>query len=163
MNYLKRLKNLKFKNHLLFGLLLGLLYIKIFDIKNKYLALFIILVSSIFVDIDLSKSKIGRRTRPISSLINIIFSHRGIIHSAYIPLLLFLILYLKNYESIGIAILIGYIGHLLLDGLTKEGVHLFYPFLDFKGFIKVGGLVEKIIFIGLLVLNVIIIVKFYIM
>lgn len=121
-----------------------------------------ILLSSVFVDIDLSKSKVGRRTRPISNIINIIFSHRGIIHSAYIPLLLFLILYINNYASVGIAILIGYIGHLLLDGLTKEGVNLFYPFLEFRGFVRVGGLIEKIIFLGLIILNIIVILKFYI-
>ena len=153
---------MRFKSHLLFGLLLGLLYIKFFNVKHQYFTLFIILLSSIFVDIDLSKSKIGRRTRPISSLINIIFSHRGIIHSAYIPLLLFLILYLNNYTYVGIAILIGYIGHLILDGLTKEGVNLFYPFLEFRGLVRVGGSIEKIIFLGLIILNIIIIFKFYI-
>jgi len=121
-----------------------------------------ILLSSIFVDIDLSKSKVGSRTRPISNIVNMIFSHRGIIHSAYIPLALFLILYINNYTSVGVAILIGYIGHLLLDGLTKEGVHLFYPFLDFRGFVRVGGFTEKIIFLGLIVLNIIVIFKFYI-
>ncbi|MFH0936356.1 MAG: metal-dependent hydrolase [Candidatus Woesearchaeota archaeon] len=152
---------MRFKNHLLFGLLLGLLYIKIFNVKHQYFTLFMILLSSIFVDIDLSTSKIGGKTIPISNIINIIFSHRGIIHSAYIPLLLFLVLYVNGYTSIGIAILIGYIGHLLLDGLTKEGVHLFYPFLDFRGFVKVGGLIEKIIFLGLIVLNIFIIFKFY--
>jgi inner membrane protein len=121
-----------------------------------------ILLSSIFVDIDLSKSKVGRRTRPISNIINVIFSHRGIIHSAYIPLALFLILYINNYTSVGIAILIGYIGHLLLDGLTKEGVNLFYPFLEFRGLVRVGGFTEKIIFLILIILNIIVILKFYI-
>ena len=153
---------MRFRNHLLFGLLLGLLYIKIFDVKHQYFTLFMILLSSIFVDIDLSKSKVGSRTRPISNIVNMIFSHRGIIHSAYIPLALFLILYINNYTSVGVAILIGYIGHLLLDGLTKEGVHLFYPFLDFRGFVRVGGFTEKIIFLGLIVLNIIVIFKFYI-
>ena len=45
--------------HLAFGLLVSLISINLFNIKNEILFILIVLLFSIFPDIDESKSKIG--------------------------------------------------------------------------------------------------------
>jgi len=55
----------------------------------------------------------------------------------------------------GYGIFVGYLSHLIGDGLSKEGINLLYPFtkLEIRGFLKVGGFVENILFIFLLGLS----------
>ena len=102
---------------------------------------------SIFPDIDERKSKIGRKNKTLSTMINFIFGHRGFFHSIYIPLILYFIFYYINNE-IGIAILAGYFSHLFMDGLTKNGIRPLYPLINKKinGFIKTNSILEKILF-----------------
>ena len=44
-------------------------------------------------------------------------------------------------------VLIGYLGHLLLDILNKKGIALFWPFFRVKGYFKTGGLLDFILFL----------------
>ena len=105
--------------HLTFGLLVSLLSLTIFEIQNKILFIIITIFFSIFPDIDETHSKLGRKYKITSKLINFFFGHRGFIHTVYIPLLLFIIFNFINYE-IGFAILVGYFSHLFLDFLTGQ-------------------------------------------
>ena len=82
---------------------------------------------------------------PLSAFIEFILKHRGVVHSIWIPLIFY---YLMNPLSHNIALgfVVGYVSHLFLDALTIQGVTFIYPFKSkIRGFIKTGGVVEKIV------------------
>ena len=139
--------------HLAFGFLVSLLAIKLFNIDNEILFVFIVLLFSIFPDIDERKSKIGKKYKLISGIINFLFGHRGFFHSIYVPLILYFIFYNINNE-IGIAVLAGYFSHLFMDALTKNGIRPLYPIISKKinGPIKTNSLFEKILFLIIILL-----------
>ena len=141
--------------HAAFGLLLSLVYIDFFSVESQVIFVFLALFFSLFPDIDESKSKIGRENKILSKTINFFFGHRGIFHTIWIPVLLFLILLLFNVKVIiGIAILIGYISHLFLDAITKQGIKPFYPIYNkrISGFIRTNSIIEKGFFIIIIAL-----------
>jgi len=142
-----------FRTHIIFSFLISLLIINSFDIQNKILFIIIILLASALPDIDSYKSKIGKKIKPISFLINLFFSHRGIFHSPFLLILISMLIVITNLE-IAAAFFIGCLSHLVLDSLTPEGVMFFYPFSKrrTKGFIRTGSLFENILFILLLAL-----------
>ena len=140
-----------FKTHLLISILLALLTLKFFPI-NPIIFFLIVCVAGSFPDIDLPKSTIGNMTRPFSDIINLLFGHRTITHSIFLPAIIFGIFTYFNLIPYGLAFLIGYIGHILADALSHEGINLLHPFPGFrlKGFVRVGGFFEYIIFLILL-------------
>ena len=142
-----------FRTHLVFSFLIGLLIISSFDIQNKTIFIIILLIASVLPDIDSYKSKIGKKVKPLSFLINIFLGHRGIFHSLFLLILILLFIMLINYE-ITAAFFIGYLSHLVLDSLTPEGVMFLYPFSKkrIQGFIRTGSLFENILFVLLLAL-----------
>ena len=140
--------------HFAFGLLIALLSLDFFNIRNKLIFVLIAVFFSIFPDIDDTKSKIGKENKFISRIINFVFGHRGFFHSIYIPLILFFVFYNINNE-IGIAVLVGYFSHLFMDALTKAGIIPFYPLINRKinGFFKTNSLLEKIFFLVVVLLD----------
>ncbi len=139
--------------HLAFGFLVSLLTIDFFDIKNKLLFILITILFSTFPDIDERKSKIGKKYKLMSGIINFLFGHRGFFHSIYIPLILYAGFYYINLE-IGIAVLMGYFSHLFMDAITKHGIMPLYPLVNrrINGFIKTNSILEKIIFLIIVLL-----------
>ena len=136
--------------HAAFGLLLSLSYIEFFNPESQVLFVLTVLFFSLFPDIDETRSKIGSKNKVLSKTINFFFGHRGIFHTIWIPALLFLVLILLNVKAIiGIAILIGYISHLFLDAITKQGIKPLYPIYNkrINGFIKTNSLFEKMFFL----------------
>ena len=144
-----------FRTHLAFSFLIGLYIIDFLKIKNQILFIIILLFFSIFPDIDESSSKVSKKLKPFSYLTNIL-GHRNILHTIYFPLAISLILLWLNLKEMGIAVLIGYLLHLLLDAATKKGIALFYPLNKkrIKGYIKTGSFIENIIFILLVIIVV---------
>lgn len=142
-----------FKTHLFFGFLAGLIALDFLDIKNKFLFLIITIIFSIFPDVDHENSKINKKLI-ITKIFSILFKHRGFVHSIFFVLVLFLIAIYFNYFDVGYGVLTGYLAHLAIDGLTKNGVKMFYPVFNFKirGFVRTGGFLERIIFLVILVL-----------
>tara|TARA_Y100000034_G_scaffold128943_1_gene184477 strand:+ start:644 stop:1102 length:459 start_codon:yes stop_codon:yes gene_type:complete len=134
--------------HLAFGIFIALLAIDFFNIQNKLFFILIVIMFSVFPDIDERKSKMGRENKIISTIINFMFGHRGFIHSIYIPLILYLVFYYINKE-IGIAVLTGYFSHLFTDALTKQGIRPLAPLINKKinGMIKTNSLLEKTFFL----------------
>ena len=140
-----------FKTHVVAGALTGLaLYSALPDAANvaddMVMAGMTIggaMFGSMFPDIDKPSSKLGRKVKPISYVINFLFGHRGFTHS--LPFLVLftavawfylsknvdadLFFYLK-YAIVGFDI--GFISHLILDIMTKEKIPLFYPFQSKK-------------------------------
>jgi len=137
--------------HLALGLLASLLTFNFLNIENKILFVAIALFFSLFPDIDESRSKIGRKNKLISKIINFFFGHRGFIHTIYVPLIIFVLFNLINVEF-AYATLIGYFSHLFGDALTKAGIRPLYPLLNIRinGFLKTGSFSEKLIFLTFL-------------
>jgi inner membrane protein len=86
-------------------------------------------------------------------LINAIFGHRGLLHSllALVLLILATALVRPPIEIIA-AVGVGYLSHLVLDGLNPSGVPLFYPAkkrIKLSPWLKLktGGLVDHLLFV----------------
>jgi len=141
-----------FRTHLAFSFLIGL-YIIDFLKTNHILFMLILLFFSVFLDIDESSSRIFKKLKPFSYPA-LLFGHRKIFHTIYFPIAIAGTLFILNLKLLSFAVLIGYLLHLILDMLTRKGINLFYPLTKkrIKGFVKVGSLIEKIIFIILIVL-----------
>ncbi len=142
-----------FKTHLMFSLLISLLIFKYFNL-NPYLFILILIFAGSLPDIDHSKSKIGRKFFFVSWFVNLFFGHRKLIHSIMFASVLSLIIKL-SFGNYWIPFYIGYLSHLFLDSLTKNGLYIFYP-SNFKlsGFVKTNGLFEKLFLLVLFILNI---------
>jgi inner membrane protein len=140
-----------FLTHLLFSLLLGTLSFKFFGLQ-PVLFVALVVLGGLLPDMDKANSKINNMlkiTKPIAHMVR----HRGIFHSIFLGALLagLLAFYVNN--VMGIALLIGYVGHLLIDGLNHAGVNLLHPIqkMHISGFIETGSLAEHIVTILIVV------------
>lgn len=92
-------------------------------------------VGTLFPDIDEPNSYIGRRTRGLSDLINVIFNHRGITHFLIVPIAIFMLGYFTGSileQMIIYGFAFGWFTHIMGDGLTKGGVKYgLFPFGNF--------------------------------
>ena len=149
-----------FKTHVLFGFFIGAL---LFLINKSILFLLLIILGSIFPDVDEHKSFIGRRLPVISRILNFLFGHRGIFHTIFIGMIIFIGFYLSGFLLLGLGFFIGYLSHLLLDSLTLLGVKLFWPItnLQLRGFVRTGGFTEYLFFIILSISTVIMIFNYF--
>ena len=144
-----------FRTHIVFSLVVYFL-LSCFILMPFYVLIFVLL-STVFVDIDIKNSKFGNHWyfRPLQWFTR----HRGVLHSLFLGLLLSLIVGLVNLWS-GFGFFVGYISHLFLDCFTRSGVALFWPLgFKIKGFVKSGGMVEDVIFVLLLLGNAFIVGK----
>ncbi len=84
---------------------------------------------SLLPDIDHPQSWVGRRTRPLSTILAGTLGHRGITHSALAVIGLSLLLVHAGYRrSLITALAIGYLSHLAADMLTPRGLRLAWPY-----------------------------------
>lgn len=146
-----------YKTHLVFGIFIGIVYILLFGVSgNNYLFLGFVGLAALFPDIDHENSKIGKKVKPLSFLINKVFGHRGFFHSIFPAIILyFVFVYVLNWKLIGLGIAVGYVSHLMSDALTVTGVNFAHPFrAKVSGFITTGGVLEYIFFSVFLVLDV---------
>ncbi|MBP1890544.1 inner membrane protein [Clostridium moniliforme] len=110
-------------------------------------------IGSFSPDIDMKSSYISKRHPLLSKYFGSKFKHRGFTHSLLFLIILFLIckiLITKTNENVLViticyGFLVGYISHLILDLITKEGIELLYPIkFNFKiFFIKTNSNGEK--------------------
>ena len=142
-----------FLTHLLGGILAIVYFGHFFGISGNSGGsekIVLILVAALFAlapDIDTIKSKAGKLLQPFSTVFSWLFKHRGFLHSfAFVALVYFGMRYLFS-STVAAAAASGYSSHLLLDSLTKEGIMPFSPLSrkKLKGFIKTGGLLEKVV------------------
>lgn len=140
-----------FKTHLLFGFLVGLFALSFFNVGNKYLFLFFVLLGALMPDIDETRSKIGQEIKIVSRVINFAFGHRGFMHTVYVPLIVFLVFLAFGQMMWGFGFLVGYLSHIFIDGLTLAGVEMFHPLskMKMRGFIRTGGFWEYVVFVVL--------------
>lgn len=136
-----------YKVHLASGVLISLLIINFlgynaFTLDNIIIHI-LILLFSILPDIDIHDSKVGKSFGIFSKFIQTVFGHRGFFHSLWIVFFLYIILLPFGYE---IAVY-GYLGHLIVDMITKDGVKLFYPMFHIKGILPTNMMVNLFFFI----------------
>ena len=79
-------------------------------------------------DLDHPKSWVGRRTRPVSTVVGAVLGHRGVTHSAVALLALAALLaHAGAARATSAAIAVGYLSHLAADMLTPQGLRLAWP------------------------------------
>jgi inner membrane protein len=134
-----------FRTHLLFSLLTGTLVFGFFEL-NPFLFVGLVVLGGMLPDIDSRSSKINKIvkfTKPVAYVVK----HRGIFHSIFIGSLFAGVIAFYVNNAMGIALLIGYMGHLLLDSLNYAGVNLIHPLqkMHISGFIETGTMAEHVI------------------
>lgn len=150
-----------FLTHLLGSYLCYIIIISFFSNTNiQFIPITLVLLGGIFPDIDHTKSKISKKIPLIPNIINFIFKHRGAVHSIIglivINLLIYIILLPLNINPNKIILWfsVGYISHLLLDGLTPQGVELIPKIIRIHGYIKTGSFAEKLFFFMIILSNI---------
>jgi inner membrane protein len=126
-----------------------LLHLSVFDPVYVGLAV----AGSLLPDVDHPKSWVGRRTRPVSSVLASALGHRGVTHSAIAVVGLSLLLWHAGYRRGGIsALAVGYLSHLAADMLTPQGLRLAWPLRGTWGFplCRTGSPLEPVIVTALL-------------
>lgn len=132
--------------HITFGLFLGLLSLRFVSPAFPALYLFLVSLAALLPDVDHPHSLINKKitlTRWASHL----FTHRGFFHSIFPAILLYILVIPLN-RDVAIALSLGYLSHILIDGSTKKGVNLLHPVaaLRIQGFIETGGIAEWAVF-----------------
>ncbi|HLO77719.1 MAG TPA: metal-dependent hydrolase [Magnetospirillum sp.] len=84
-------------------------------------------LGSLLPDIDHPQSWAGRKLRPISVPLSMLVGHRGVTHSAIAVLGGLAALLLMGMGWMAAPLVIGYLSHLVADGLTPSGVPLLWP------------------------------------
>ncbi len=145
------------RTHFLFGILVSLLFLHLFPSPNAYIFISLVCLGSLVVDVDTSRSSVGRKTRPVSWFLELFFGHRGFFHSLTAAIIIFLLsIYLISLSFYAFAPALGYLSHIFLDAFTMSGVPLFKPFSDrrIQGPISTGSFAEYIILFIILFLDV---------
>lgn len=146
------------KTHLAFAILLILIFLQ--QVQSKFIFIIMILISTIIPDLDFNNSRFGKYL--IFKPLQIFVKHRGIIHSfSFAIFAAFILAVFWPISCFGF--FVGYSAHLICDSFTKKGIQPFWP-LKFKssGILKTGGRIEEGIFIGLIIVNVILVISFFI-
>ena len=147
-----------FLTHLIGGIFSAVYFGSFLGISNDsnqmVIAIMVAAVFALLPDIDMVKSKLGRKLQPFSTLAAFVFRHRGFLHSfVFAVAVYFLVRYLFS-STIAAAAAIGYSSHLLLDMATKEGIMPLSPLskMKIRGFVRTGGILEKATTVALFVL-----------
>jgi len=158
---------MKGHTHLLFALVLGILYFDYFvgDIglvlKLAFSAMLVI--GALLPDIDQQESSASHKAPILSGFVRLFSKHRGIMHSIWIPVAIFLLAklvvvkFFNLPDLILMGFLIGYSSHLLGDAITVQGINPIAPLHKFKirGLMKTGGIIETIV--GILIVTFILV------
>jgi len=137
---------MRWYTHLVFAVFIGLLF------KFNLVVGLVCVIASLIPDIDTPKSKIGNKVKVLSWILNKVFGHRKLFHSLFFVGILSGIIWIFSFD-VAFGFFMGYFSHLLIDGLNREGIRLFWPFkFKIKGFIKTGSFLEHILFFILVIL-----------
>ena len=133
---------MKGSTHLMSGVFLAL-FLYLFGFVEHIPSLVLLVFFTVFPDVDLYTSKIGKFFSPFSYIFTVFLGHRNVLHSFWPIIMLYVVLL-----PLGVAVsLLGYVLHLALDMLTAKGIYLFWPFVPVKGFSQTGGLLDIILLV----------------
>lgn len=151
-----------FRTHFVFTIFIYLFFFEFLEVNfyDKVIFGIFLLIATLFVDIDSTKSKLGSYWifRPFQ----LFFLHRGIIHSLFSAFVLSFFIYFFSISA-SAGFFVGYIGHLFLDVFTHRGVLLLWPFSKKKFCIvgiNSGKIIEEILFVFLLLCDIFLTIKF---
>jgi len=143
--------------HLAFGVLIGILFLKLKAAPSLLDAVFIFSfasLGSLLPDIDHAGSILGRRVK----IIGAISEHRGLFHSLWFLALFSLLCYLVI-PAYWLVFSLCYLSHLVLDAFNYAGIQPFYPVgRRMRGKIKSGGFLDTLLFLVLLVIDAVLLV-----
>ncbi|MBR9683398.1 metal-dependent hydrolase [Candidatus Woesearchaeota archaeon] len=149
-----------FLTHLLFGILIALVARGFISGGNYWFFFGLVLLGSVLSDVDNRNSKITKYLGLPGKIVSFFSKHRGFFHSMLFVVLLTVVLklFLGDYYAWGL--FLGLVGHLFMDSMSKNGINLFYPFLDveIKGWVRVGNWQEmmiRVLLVGLIVWTVV--------
>ena len=140
-----------FNTHISFAFLISLFIYPYFTFYPIF-SIIIICLTSTIPDLDHPNSKISKQN-PLRFITKLILKHRGLLHSLFTPLFLYLMLLLINTELASL-IFIGYTSHLFMDSFTKMGIKPLYPLFNFKikGNIRTASFMERYLFLLFLII-----------
>jgi inner membrane protein len=147
------------RTHMAIGLLAGLVLFTFFN-QPWYIFIPLVIFGSLLPDVDHENSKINRMI-PLTRWIPTFFVHRGFFHSIFPAIIIYVGLHLAKLDILGIPLAIGYTSHLASDCLTRLGCNLLHPISTFRiqGPIMTNGLMELLTLGGVIILDVLIMVK----
>ena len=120
-------------------------------VSNPVLFCGVALFAAALPDIDSRFSSIGKPK--INRILQFFSRHMGIFHSLTFCVGVAL-LFSFFIPQLAFAFFLGYSLHIFADAFTKEGVPVFWPSKKHaKGFLVTGGIFEKGIFIGFIVVD----------
>lgn len=145
--------------HMLIGLTTGAAVAAYFHVPPFLPVVTLLAVSvlgSVLPDIDHPASFISRRVGLLGWPFRL-FSHRGFTHSILATLILaFALTYIEAPAPLGMALLLGYLSHLLADSMTRAGIRLLWPWRIRVGLprpLAVGSQIEGLIGILAMILS----------
>ncbi|OQX55275.1 MAG: hypothetical protein B5M53_04455 [Candidatus Cloacimonas sp. 4484_209] len=116
--------------HTVFGVLILELFGSVLGIEITTVVIAVAVLFSLLPDIDHPRSAVGILLFPFSKFISERYGHRTITHSmmTFIPLCIFaLVLIPVSGVPVAFAMVVGYLSHLISDGMTEMGCPLLYP------------------------------------
>lgn len=135
--------------HLLFGLILSWIAVDVVGVNDAFVTVALILLASLLPDIDERTSTLGRKVK----LVGLLSKHRSFFHSIFFLVICMVLLSIFLQLETVYWFALAYLLHLLLDALTPMGVRPFWPSeLRIKGFVRVGSVLEKLIFVATLII-----------
>ena len=115
--------------------------------------LLLAVIGALLPDVDHPRSWVGRRTRPLSTVIAATLGHRGITHSALAVIGMAMLLTAAGLRHGAVAAVgVGYLSHLAADLLTPRGLRLLWPLRGTWGIplCRTGSPAETLIVLALL-------------
>ncbi|MEK4404371.1 MULTISPECIES: metal-dependent hydrolase [unclassified Sporosarcina] len=137
------------KTHIVGGIAASLAYAQ-FTNHDPIIMLGAGIIGALLPDICHSGSKIGRKFKLLSKLINMLFGHRTFTHSLLFLVIIATLLnaFIPN-EAVKAGLLAGMVSHYILDMATKNGIKLLFPLsmtVRFPLTTRTGSKVESIVF-----------------
>jgi membrane-bound metal-dependent hydrolase YbcI (DUF457 family) len=144
-----------FRTHLVIPIFFILLFFQPEQITIIFFA--VAVFASLIPDIDSPFSKIGKHFK----IFNFFVKHRGVIHSFSFLFLIGILLFFFAREIL-FPFVFGYSFHLILDGITIQGIRPLYPMkFRINGIVKTGKLAENIIFLFFLAGDLFLVFKLF--
>ncbi|MEK6855611.1 MAG: metal-dependent hydrolase [Nanoarchaeota archaeon] len=146
-----------FKTHLVLGFLVLLVFLPF--VNYDIIFGVVVLISTMLPDLDSMRSHIGNHwyLRPFQWATK----HRGVLHSfsfcAIVSIVFAFII-----PVLAFPFFVGYGIHLVADMFTSEGIRPFWPLKEeIEGKVLTGGRVEKGIFYGVILADILLLVRLF--
>lgn len=145
------------KTHLAISIF-AILFI-ISSVSSKVVFVVVALVATLLPDIDSGFSTMGRHA--LFKPLQFFTQHRGMVHS-FTLCLIFSLLFAFYVPVLTLPFFLGYGLHLLVDSFTTEGIRPLWPLrFEAAGLIRVGGTIERALFLAFCVADLVLFVGLF--